>query len=252
MGSVPTGRLAGQVALVTGGSRGIGAAIVRAYAREGAHVAFTYRTGRNEAFALAEELDGVLPIELDVRRSAEVRGAVQRVITELGTLDVLVNNAGWLQQKDFFEITDDDFTQAIDVNLKGPFIATQAAGRHFRTLNRGCIVNVASVGGQLGGPKAPHYSAAKAALITFTRSSARLLAPYNVRVNAIAPGMVKTEMMAGSVARDGEDTLARQTLLGRLGEPEEVANVAVFLASTDSAYVTGQVLNVNGGQYLGS
>ena len=251
MESVPTGRLAGQVALVTGGSRGIGAAIVRAYAREGAHVAFTYRTGRNEAFALAEELEGVLPIELDVRRSAEVRGAVQRVITELGTLDVLVNNAGWLQQKDFFEITDEDFTQAIDVNLKGPFIATQAAGRHFRAQNRGCIVNVASVGGQLGGPKAPHYSAAKAALITFTRSSARLLAPYNVRVNAIAPGMVKTEMMAGSVARDGEDTLARQTLLGRLGEPEEVAHVAVFLASADSNYVTGQVLNVNGGQFLG-
>ena len=251
MESVPTGRLAGQVALVTGGSRGIGAAIVRAYAREGAHVAFTYRTGRNEAFALAEELEGVLPIELDVRRSAEVRGAVQRVITELGTLDVLVNNAGWLQQKDFFEITDDDFAQAIDVNLKGPFIATQAAGRHFRTQNRGCIVNVASVGGQLGGPKAPHYSAAKAALITFTRSSARLLAPYHVRVNAIAPGMVKTEMMAGSVARDGEDTLARQTLLGRLGEPEEVAHVAVFLASADSNYVTGQVLNVNGGQFLG-
>jgi len=245
-----SGRLAGQVALVTGGSRGIGAAIVRAYAAEGAHVAFTYRTGRNEAFALAEEVERSFPIELDVRRSADVRGAVERVITELGTLDVLVNNAGWLQQKDFFEITDDDFAQAIDVNLKGPFIATQAAGRHFRAQNSGCIVNVASVGGQLGGPKAPHYSAAKAALITFTRSSARLLSPFGVRVNAIAPGMVKTEMMATSVARDGEDTLARQTLLGRLADPSEIASVAVFLASTESAYITGQVLSVNGGQFM--
>jgi NAD(P)-dependent dehydrogenase (short-subunit alcohol dehydrogenase family) len=244
-------RLAGQVALVTGGSRGIGAAIVRAFAAEGAHVAFTYRTGRNEAFALAEEVAGSFPIELDVRRSADVRTAVERVITELGTLDVLVNNAGWLQQKDFFEITDEDFAQAIDVNLKGPFIATQAAGRHFRTQNKGCIINVASVGGQLGGPKAPHYSAAKAALITFTRSSARLLSPFGVRVNAIAPGMVKTEMMATSVARDGEDTLARQTLLGRLADPAEIASVAVFLASEESGYITGQVLSVNGGQFLG-
>lgn len=243
-------RLEGQVALVTGGSRGIGAAIVRAFAAEGARVAFTYRTGRAQADELLAEVPDALAIELDVRRSADVRRAVERVITELGTLDVLVNNAGWLQQKDFFEITDDDFAQAIDVNLKGPFIATQAAGRHFRTQNKGCIINVASVGGQLGGPKAPHYSAAKAALITFTRSSARLLAPYHVRVNAIAPGMVKTEMMAASVTRDGEDTLARQTLLGRLGEPTDISDAAVFLASDESAYITGQVLSVNGGQFL--
>src|SRR6185436_11220374 len=104
------------------------------------------------------------------------------------------NNAGWLQQKDFFEITDEEFVEAIDVNLKGPFLATQAAGRHMRERRSGCILNVASIGAQIGGPKAPHYAAAKAALITFTKSSARLLAPFGVRVNAIAPGFVRTEM----------------------------------------------------------
>jgi NAD(P)-dependent dehydrogenase (short-subunit alcohol dehydrogenase family) len=244
-------RLAGQVALVTGGSRGIGAAIARAFAREGARVALTYRTGRSAALALADELTGSLAIELDVRRSADVRWAVAQVIERFGQLDVLVNNAGWLQQKDFFEITDDDFAQAVDVNLKGPFVATQEAGQHFRERRRGCVINVASVGGQVGGPRAPHYAAAKAALIAFTRSSARLFAPFGARVNAIAPGLVRTEMLAGVLARDGEEKLAREIPLGRIAEPEEVAAVALFLASEESRYVTGQVVNVNGGQWMG-
>jgi len=244
-------RLAGRVALVTGGSRGIGAAIVRTFAREGARVAFTYRTSHEAALRLAEELPGTLALELDVRRSADVRGAVQRVLERFGQLDVLVNNAGWLQQKDFFEISDDDFAQAIDVNLKGPFIATQAAGRHFRERRTGCVINVASVGAQFGGPKAPHYAAAKAALITFTRSSARLFAPFGARVNALAPGLVRTEMLAGVLARDGESNLAREIPLGRIAEPTDVAAAALYLASDESSYVTGQVLSVNGGQWMG-
>ena len=122
-----------------------------------------------------------------------------------------------------FEITNEDFALAIDVNLKGPFVATQEAGRHMRERKRGCILNVASIGGQIGGPKAPHYAAAKAALITFTKSAARLLAPHGVRVNAIAPGFVRTEMIAGVLARDGEANIAREIPLGRIGEPADVA-----------------------------
>jgi NAD(P)-dependent dehydrogenase (short-subunit alcohol dehydrogenase family) len=244
-------RLAGKVALVTGAAGGIGAAIARAFAREGARVTLTYRTHRAEAEALARELAGEA-LELDVRRSSDVRAAVRAVVAHSGRLDVLVNNAGWLQQKDFFDIDDDDLAQALAVNLKGPFVATQEAGRHFRARpGGGAIVNVSSVGAQIGGPKAPHYAAAKAALITLTRSSARLLAPYGVRVNAIAPGFVRTEMIAPVLARDGEAAIARDIPLGRIGEPEDVAGAAVFLASAESAFVTGHVLSVNGGQWMG-
>ena len=250
-GGPRTRRLVGQVALVTGGSRGIGAAIVRAFHNEGARVAFTYRTSAEQAEELVRELPDAVHLQLDVRRSRDVRDAVKSVFGRFGRLDVLVNNAGWLQQKDFFAIDDDDFVQAIDVNLKGPFIACQEAGRIFRDQgNGGCIVNIASIGGQIGGPRAPHYSAAKAALIAFTRSAARLLARDGVRVNAIAPGFVRTEMIAGVLARDGEEHIADEIPLGRIGEPGDVAAAAVFLASSESSYITGQVLDVNGGQLM--
>jgi len=247
-------RLAGKVALVTGGSRGIGAAIARAFSREGARVALTFRTHAEEAQRIAAELPGSISVPLDIggaRSDEPVRDAIRHVIAQYGQLDLLVNNAGWLQQKDFFDITNEDFAQAIDVNLKGPFVATQEAGRHMVERRTGCIVNIASIGAQLGGAKAPHYAAAKAALITFTRSTARLLAPFGVRVNAIAPGFVRTEMIAGVLARDGEATVAREIPLGRIGEPEDVAGAAVYLAADESAFVTGQVLSVNGGQWMG-
>jgi 3-oxoacyl-[acyl-carrier protein] reductase len=244
-------RLAGKVALVTGGSRGIGAAIARAFAAEGARVALTYRTHAEEGWALAAELDGLaLALDLEADPSG-AREVVRATLAQLGRLDVVVNNAGWLQQKDFFEITPEDFARAIAVNLQGPFVATQEAGRHMRAQRAGCILNVASIGAQIGGPKAPHYAAAKAALLTFTKSSARLLAPYGVRVNAIAPGFVRTEMIAGVLARDGEQNIAREIPLGRLGEPADVAGAALYLASDESAFVTGQVLSVNGGQWMG-
>src|SRR5262245_42700215 len=213
-------RLAGKVALVTGASRGIGAAIARAFDAEGARVVLTYRSRPGEARALARELGDAVALELDLRRAAGVRAAVREAHERCGGLDVLVNNAGWLQQKDFFEIDDGDLEQALDVNLKGAFVATQEAGKVFRDQCRGCVLNVASIGGQIGGPRAPHYSAAKAALIALTRSTARLLAPFGVRVNAIAPGFVRTEMIAGVLARDGEGAIARDIPLGRIGEPE--------------------------------
>ena len=161
-----------------------------------------------------------------------------------------MNNAGLLQQKDFFEITEEDLDATLDVNFKGLFQATQEAGRVFRDAGAGCIVNLSSVGGQFGGPKAPHYAAAKAAVLAFTKSSARLLAPYHVRVNAIAPGFIKTDMIAEVLERTPTEELLENIPLGRIGEPVDVASAAVYLASEESSFLTGQVLNVNGGQFM--
>lgn len=242
-------RLQGKVCLVTGSSRGIGASIARAFAAEGGRVAITYQSNEGAAMALAEELGNALCLKLDVRRWGDIRRAVDDVLSNWGRLDVLVNNAGHLQQKDFFEITEEEFDLTLDVNLKGLFFCTQESARVFRDQGSGCIVNVSSVGGQFGGPKAPHYAAAKAAVLSFTKSSARLLAPYGVRVNAIAPGFIRTDMIAGLLERDEEQILSNIPLQ-RIGEPEDVASAAVYLASSESAFLTGQVMNVNGGQLM--
>jgi len=246
-----TGRLDGRVALVTGSSRGIGEAIARRFHAEGARVALTWRTNEERARALAAELDGALCLELDVRSRTSVRRAVETTRERLGGLDVLVNNAGYLKQQPFFEITDEDWDLTLETNLKGVFLCTQEAGRILEAQGSGSIVNVSSIGGQFGGPKAPHYSASKAAVLAFTRSTARLFAPSGVRVNAIAPGFVRTDMYDAIVARTPAPEILAQIPLGTLGETEDVANAALYLASDESRFVTGEVMNVNGGQWMG-
>ena len=243
-------RLRNKVCLITGGSRGIGAGIARSFAREGASVAVTYHSRADEAARLVEELGDARAIQMDLRRWGSIRRALETVLETWGRIDVLVNNAGHLEQKDFFEITEEDFDLTLDVNLKGAFLFTQEAGRAFRDQGSGCIVNVSSVGGQLGGPRAPHYAAAKAALIAFSRSSARLLAPYGVRVNAIAPGFIRTDMYEQVLENTSESQVLEMIPLGRVGEPSDVGEAAVYLASEESSFLTGHVLNVNGGQLM--
>ncbi len=244
-------RLKDKVVLITGSSRGIGAAIARAIHAEGAKVAITYHERRESAMTLAAQLGDSACFRLDVRRWGDVRRAIVEIIAKWGRIDCLINNAGFLEQKDFFEIHEEDFDRTVDVNFKGLFQATQEAGRYFRDQRSGCVVNIASVGGQIGGPKAPHYAAAKAAVIAFTKSAARILAPYHVRVNAVAPGFVRTEMIAKMLEKKSEAEFASAIPLGRIGEPEDVARAVVYLASDESAFVTGHVLNVNGGQWMG-
>jgi len=250
------GRLAGKAALVTGGSRGIGRAIAIAFAREGACVALTYKDREKDAAGVVRLLEQEGRTALALKLEAGSRTDMQRILGEVtsrwGKLDILVNNAGYLQQKPFEEITDDDWNYTIDVNLKSVFLGSQLVAPIFKRQKAGNIINITSVGGQTGGTQAPHYAAAKAAVISLTKSFARLLSPYHVQVNAIAPGFIRTDMYDDIRTRVSEESIYSQIPLGRVGEPEDVAAAALFLASPEGNYVTGHVLNVNGGLFLGS
>jgi 3-oxoacyl-[acyl-carrier protein] reductase len=245
--------LRGRVALVTGASRGIGAAIALALARAGADVAVNYRERETAAAGVVARIERLgrraLAVGADVTAREQVRAMVAQTVETLGPIEILVNNAGLLQQKPFAEITDADWERVLAVNLRGTFLCSQEALGAMLAKGSGRIVNIASSGGQLGGPLAPHYSAAKAGVISLTRSLARLAAPA-VTVNCVSPGLIDTEMAGAEMASKAGAQKLRQVPLGRLGDAEEVAASVVFLAAS-APYVTGHTINVNGGLYLG-
>ncbi|MEW6386277.1 MAG: glucose 1-dehydrogenase [Thermodesulfobacteriota bacterium] len=248
-------RLQDQVAIVTGAGRGIGRGIALAFAREGAKVVINYRQNQGaarETVAAAQALGAqALAVQADVSRRVEGQRLVQETAASFGRIDILVNNAAILQQKPFEEITDADWESMFGVCLKGPFILSQEIFPFFKKQGQGCIINLASMGGQFGGPKAPHYSAAKAGLICFTKSTARLMAAYRVRVNCISPGFIETDMSAREISQMGGLAAVGTTIpLGRIGAPADIAGAAVFLASEEASYITGQTINVNGGLYM--
>ncbi|HZP41169.1 MAG TPA: 3-oxoacyl-ACP reductase FabG [Candidatus Binatia bacterium] len=245
------GRLDGRRVVVTGAGRGIGRAIARACAAEGAAVGVTWVSQPAAAAAVVEEIRAAggtaAAAALDVRDRASVRAGLETLAGALGGIDVLVNNAGVNKPTDFDRITDADWDEVLAVNLRGPFVVTQEALRWLRA--GGAVVNVGSVSGQYGGPRTAHYAASKGGLIALTQCMARFLAPRGVRANCVSPGLVASEMAAAGLA-GLPPTIRDAILLGRLGEPDEVARAVVFLASEESAYCTGQTLNVNGGLHF--
>jgi len=251
-----SGLLASRVALVTGGSLGIGRATVLALAAEGADVAFTYLGTRYSDDEPARVVAGVeksgcraLAIESDVSDFGEADRVVERVREELGRLDILVNNAGITRDGVLWKMSEEQWDAVIGVNLKGCFNYIRAVSPVFRKQKSGKIVNVSSINAMRGKFGQANYSASKAGIIGLTKSAARELGGANVNVNAVAPGFVETDM-TGALPEEVLAQARRESILGRFASPGDVADVIVFLVSEKSRHVTGEVVRVDGGQYL--
>lgn len=239
-----------KIALVTGSSRGIGRAIARELAREGWRVCINYRVRRDCAESLLEEItafggEGMI-YGADVSRREEVNAMVAAIKAQWGEVSLLVNNAGVAGQALFQDVTDELWHRYFSVNVDGAFHAIQAVLPPMLREHEGCIINVSSMWGLRGASCEVTYSCTKAALIAMSRSLALELAPTNIRVNCIAPGVIKTDML-DALPADVLPQLAEETPLRRLGTPEDIAHLAVFLASDKSSFITGQVITADGG-----
>ena len=237
--------LDGKVALVTGGSRGIGAAISRELGRAGARVAVNYRSGREAAEAIAGEVGGIA-VGANVGDPSEAQALVEQVEAELGDVDALVNNAGVTRDTLIARMSDEDWDEVIDTNLRGAFNTSRAVSRKMLRRRSGAIVNLTSVVGLRGNPGQANYAASKAGIIGLTKALARELGTRGVRVNAVAPGYIDTEL-TNVLSEEIRGAILGNTPLGRLGEPEDVAAAVRFLLSDAAAFVTGEVLLVDGG-----
>ncbi len=242
--------LEGKVAIITGASRGIGSGIAKVFAQQGANVAFTYSSSAESAQILENELSALGIKAKGFQSNAadfnEAQLLIENVLAEFGTIDILINNAGITKDNLLMRMSEEDFDKVIEINLKSVFNMTKAVQKTMLKNRKGSIINMSSVVGVKGNAGQANYAASKAGMIGFTKSVALELGSRNIRCNAIAPGFIETEM----TAKLNEDTVKgwRESIpLKRGGTPEDIANVCVFLASDMSAYVTGQVLNVDGG-----
>ena len=243
----------GKVVLVTGSSRGIGAEMIKTFGQCGAQCVVNYVTdaqGQNKTDAtnVASELNEPLMIECDVMQPAQVEAMMKQIQDRHGGLDILVNNSGIISDRTIKKMSMETFESVVRVNLSGTFTVTQKAGAILR--NGGRIINMSSVSGQLGLFGQANYSSSKAAIIALTKVSAREFARQNITVNAIAPGFIDVGMSKG-MPDEVTQNFIKQIPLGRLGDVSEIVNAALFLASPMASYITGHILNVNGGFYMG-
>jgi len=243
-----------KIALVTGGSRGIGREIASALARAGFGVAFTFNQSSDEASFIVEGLRSAghkaMAIKMAVEDRSSVQNALAQVRSQWGAVNVLVNNAAIAQEKPFDTITDCDWDQMLAVNLRGPFVCAQECLPDMIASGWGRIINITSIGGQWGGLNQVHYAASKAGLINLTRSLAKLYSQHGITTNAVAVGLVQTDMSAGELATAQGKEKVKAIPLGRLGTVQDVANSVVFLASDHANYITGQTINLNGGMHF--
>jgi NAD(P)-dependent dehydrogenase (short-subunit alcohol dehydrogenase family) len=242
-------RLHGKVAIVTGAARGLGLGIARRFAEEGADVVIADIAA--DAAADAASVIGADHRTCDVRDRASVQALVDSVIATHGHLDVMVANAGIAGGAPFLDLTDERWDEVIAVNLRGVFLCDQIAGRHFAAAGRGAIINIASILSARANSTTAAYSASKAAVVSLTHSAAAALGPFGVRVNAIGPGYIESQMTEGIRSNPAMAQSVRDaTVLGRFGKPSDIGDAAAFLASDDASYITGQVLYVDGGWLL--
>jgi len=244
---------AGKVVLVTGSSRGIGAEMIKAFGKHGAqcvanYVADAQGQNKTDAMNVADELKEPLVIECDVTQPTQVEAMMKQIQDRHGGLDILVNNSGIISDRTIKNMSMDEFDSVIRVNLIGTFTVTQKAVAILR--NGGRIINMSSVSGQMGLFGQANYSSSKAGIIALTKVSAREFARQNITVNAIAPGFIDVGMSKG-VPQETMQNFIKQIPLGRLGDVNEIVSAALFLASPMASYITGQVLNINGGFYMG-
>ncbi len=245
--------LAGKTAIITGGSRGIGKGIAIEMAKQGANIVICYRSNDEEANKTKNEIEGLgvkaLVFKGDVSNPTFAEDVINGAKEQFGTIDILVNNAGITRDKLLIKMKDEDFLDVINSNLAGPFYFTREASKVMVKQKSGRIINLSSISGVSGNPGQANYSASKAGIIGLTMSNAKELGKRGITVNAIAPGMIETEMIE-VLAEEKREKILENVILGRFGKTEEVANLAVFLASDKAAYITGQVITIDGGTIL--
>lgn len=247
--------LDGKNAIVTGGSQGIGAAVSLELAREGANICLTYRKHEAEAIEYVKAIQAMgrkaLAVQCDIAVFAQAEEVVKAAVKAFGRVDILVNNAGMNWDGVCWKMSEEQWDRVIEVNLKGYFNFTRHVAPLFKEQKSGKIVNVTSINGMRGKFGQTNYSASKAGIIGFTKALAKELGAFGVNVNAVAPGLIETAMLQTSDARDKIIDLAMgESALKRVGQPEDLANLVVFLASDKARHITGEVIKVDGGQYI--